>query len=87
MLDFDKPEDQESDGQMHALIMARFKTIPESENYILRNGSYPIRILPFKDNGQYLVGKIFLSKRSAENEFNRFVNMGVRENSIDIIPF
>jgi hypothetical protein len=69
------------------LILAQTNSIESAEHYINKKAPYPLVIMPFKKDGQYLVGRMFYNKKSAENEMQRFINMGIKKESMQILPF
>ncbi|MFH1051407.1 MAG: hypothetical protein V1779_10830 [bacterium] len=91
-LSFDEPESIDEGfasekPEKYVLILAQTKDIPSAEHYINKKAPYPLVILPFKKNGQYLVGRMYYNKKAAENEMKRFVNMGKKQESMQILPF
>jgi hypothetical protein len=85
-LEFNPPVKQEISfaNEKYALIFSECKSIEEAEHFIRVKDSYPLIILPNSTQGDYLVGRIFYSKKAAENEMKRVVNMGFKKEKIRI---
>lgn len=78
---YDTPE------QKFALILAECNTVSEATHFINQKDAFPLVILPFRNNGKVLVGKMFYSEISGKNEMQRYINMGINKNTMQLLPF
>jgi len=61
--------------------------IPQAQNFIKKKDPYPLVVLPFKKDGNYCVGRMFYNRKSATIEMQRFLNMGIKRETMQILPF
>jgi len=74
--------------ERYVLVVAECNTINQADQVVRQKDPYPYAILPYKNkNGKILVGRIFYNKASAEIEMQRLLNMGVKRETMKLLPF
>ncbi|MFC2129883.1 hypothetical protein ACFLSQ_00455 [Bacteroidota bacterium] len=88
-LSFDKPVavNHEFADDKYVLVLAECHNISQAEHFIKKKDPYPLVILPFKKDGKFLVGRMYYNEKSAKKEMQRFVNMGIKKETMQILPF